>query len=253
MKSAHRTRAAGFTLVEMLVVITIITVLAALLVPAAYIVLNNAENARLAIEVAGLTQAMETFKSEYGDYPPDCSDTAEVNKFLSRMFPRRNPTNDPLPSGLTPATALSFWLGGFSADPTKPITGAGDRKPRFDFDETRADFVVGAGTNDNVKVFAYHPRNKLQPYVYLQWKTYGSATYTTAVNGTARAYYDARDVNGQTLIYPRKFQIICAGQDDHYGGGGARYPDGPYNISEDLDNITNFSGGKTLEDQIPGL
>ena len=59
----------------------------------------------------------------------------------------------------------------------------------------------------------------------------------------------------QRFAEPEKFQIICAGLDGEFGAGSvsqlAVYPDGIGYAESDEDNLTNFSGGKTLEDSIP--
>lgn len=100
MVSLRRARCAlrpGFTLVELLVVITIIGMLAA--ISAAYLLKgwNSAKQSRTAAEVTNLAGAMEEFRRQYGDYPPsylDHTDTtarALMIRFLAKAFPRCNP------------------------------------------------------------------------------------------------------------------------------------------------------------------
>lgn len=65
----------GFTLVEMLVVIAIIGVLAALLIPTIYSALGRAKEAAIAMEEANIGNAIEKYKSERGDYPPSLGES----------------------------------------------------------------------------------------------------------------------------------------------------------------------------------
>lgn len=61
---------AGFTLVELLIVIVIIGILVALIVPAIMGAVRVANNARVTAEINNFAAALEQFKSKYGDYPP---------------------------------------------------------------------------------------------------------------------------------------------------------------------------------------
>ena len=60
----------GFTLVEIVVVILILTVLAALLMPALTGAQRSARRAKAVAEITQLASALELFKSTYGMYPP---------------------------------------------------------------------------------------------------------------------------------------------------------------------------------------
>ena len=60
----------GFTLVELLVVIVVLAILAALLLPAINAAIRTAKNAAVSAEINQLAQALESFKSKYGAYPP---------------------------------------------------------------------------------------------------------------------------------------------------------------------------------------
>lgn len=68
-ESARASRSSGFTLIELLIVITIIAVLAALVVSAAGIVQKKAARSRTEAELAAIGAALESFKSDNGDYP----------------------------------------------------------------------------------------------------------------------------------------------------------------------------------------
>lgn len=60
----------GFTLVELLVVITVLGILIGLLVPAITGAVRSAHNAQVSAEMTLLANALAAFKEQYGDYPP---------------------------------------------------------------------------------------------------------------------------------------------------------------------------------------
>ncbi|WP_152053274.1 type II secretion system protein [Tautonia marina] len=69
MTPAERRRT-GFTLVELLVVITIIGVLIGLLIPVIWSAVGRANDARVGGEINTLAQALASFQNKFGDYPP---------------------------------------------------------------------------------------------------------------------------------------------------------------------------------------
>ncbi|MFI5460505.1 MAG: type II secretion system protein [Isosphaerales bacterium] len=60
----------GFTMVEILMVVVIISILLALLLPAINAAMRTARNAAASAEINQLATAVENFRSKYGDYPP---------------------------------------------------------------------------------------------------------------------------------------------------------------------------------------
>jgi len=64
-------RLAAFTLIEMLVVIAVIAILAAMIFPVAGVVKTNRIKKRAMVELAGIQMAIEDYKSKLGFYPPD--------------------------------------------------------------------------------------------------------------------------------------------------------------------------------------
>jgi prepilin-type N-terminal cleavage/methylation domain-containing protein len=249
--NARRSRP-GFTLVELLVVVVIIAVLASFLVPAVWNAITSAEEGKIKVEVALLASAVEAYKAEYGAYPPDFNNKTLALAHINRIFPRQTDyaSAAALPS-LSEPEALVFWLRGFSPDPQRPFTGAGDRTPMFDFDRLQ----LSAELHSTAPYPMYWPRSGLEtPYAYFS-KTYVGKSYSVsgAQTGTARPYLLDGGVatNESTYAAAGKFQIISAGQDGHYGDGGGQYPSGTNYAAGDRDNVVNFSQGATLENDRP--
>ncbi|RIK79544.1 MAG: hypothetical protein DCC67_10400 [Planctomycetota bacterium] len=149
----------GFTLTELLIVIAIIAVLASLITAAAVRAMYAARRGRIVMEINQLAGALEKFKQDRGDYPPNAFNPnpnavnnppsgtpaamvqADFERMFKKAFPRhREPrqlilalcgqnvaggSNQNLPHGMTAAEAVYFWLGGFSADEQFPVSGPG--------------------------------------------------------------------------------------------------------------------------------
>ncbi len=69
--SSSATRAAGFTLVEIMIVVIIIGVLAALAIPALAKIRQKSQNARFVSDVRTFVQAFETYSMQNGAWPPN--------------------------------------------------------------------------------------------------------------------------------------------------------------------------------------
>ena len=216
--SGKRRRSAGFTLVEMLVVIAIIGLLAALVTRAVAAALYAAKNTRIKTEIDNLDSAMKSFKDKIGGgaYPPadlhfevdprtkTLVPNPQLRAFLARAFPRYEMSRAKTdfsalnidvsnPNYFDPAAALVFWLGGVSDDPANPWGDATrqfndpqndayrKRQPLFDFDKGRLKTptpVYGLSTGAVAK---YDPQSPMQ---YLA--SYGNAPYVYFDN---KSYY----------------------------------------------------------------
>jgi prepilin-type N-terminal cleavage/methylation domain-containing protein len=80
MKNQNRNRqAGGFTLVELLVVISIIAVLSALIASGARLVIQKNKIHRVQAELGQIKNAIENYKSRKGFYPPDNPGSPQTN------------------------------------------------------------------------------------------------------------------------------------------------------------------------------
>lgn len=303
-QTTYASRRTGFTLVELLVVITIIGILAGLTLVAVNGVMTGTRNAAMKLELMQIGMALDQYKEQRGSLPPDGSlliplgnpdaRINAVNQHLNRMFTNRNQPvdnaglTDPATvqrmiemgivssnaaSGLSlatldPSEMYVLFLMGFSPDVERPLTGPGERTRLFDFDQTRLIDDDGDGW------WSYKTRYSDSEIAYFNSNTYANTSTGQVASwdfgsGASRASGIARPyalIQGTTPRFcnPTTFQLICAGEDAHFGGGFTaanevkHYPSGIAQgtvgavefigyTEEDRDNVTNFIEGSSLE------
>ena len=276
VSSAQRSkeRRRGFTLVEMLVVVAIIGILASLITAVAFRAQVQAKVTVVQTELnMGLGAALERYKQEHGEYPPDFTDQAAVLRHLKKRFPRWRYSGSPLaalPNGgqMTPAAALVFWLGGPSdgSTPPKLLGFSANQKNPFDISPTRIqptfDFDRERLTRDASGMPVYcspsvtvHPNHA---YVYFRANPAAAAgaeylpTGITLASGeTVTPFYNDKL---QEWVNPKGFQIISPGFDMKFGATvdskPGQFPSGLNYGPAMFDNICNFGEG-TLESSQP--
>jgi len=211
MKRFQKQPRRGFTLVELMVVITIIAILAGLIMGAVFVAFSRVHKGVTQVELNNLAMGIEQYKSLHGEYPP--SDWNQLQAHLDDIFPNRD-HSEVIPK-MDAAELLVFYLQGYSKAAEKPVTGAADRTPLFDLDPTRLVDMDGDGLKE------YIPKHGTKvPYVYFS-KPYPGQSYkgVEAVAGVA--------VPGPT---EKPFQIIAAGL-------GSTYAESP--LSNVKDNTAN--------------
>ncbi|MFM6127786.1 MAG: type II secretion system protein [Sphaerospermopsis kisseleviana] len=235
----------GFTLVELLVVIGIIALLAALLTPAVMRSLTKARNSAIKNEVDLLHMALMNYQSEYGAFPP-CADPLFTSgsytnggpsaKHLRRLFPRcadaafqLNNTNKPgSPVRMSPTSSPILWLSGFTTNPVSPLVPGPARVKLFEFDKARI----------TAEPVTYYPSgSKGSPYVYFDSASYGTPQSPNTFTDDASNVYSPETAvftSGTEFFNATTFQILCAGRDGKWGSD---------------DDVSNFWQGTRREYQ----
>ena len=153
-------RRPAFTLIELMIVIVIIAILAGLTTVGTRIAIRKSKEATVTLALEQLSMAIEKYKNDIGEYPPDFTDLNAVTRHVRRRWPRCDYADSFIAlavendvfgwdvSTCGPASALIFWLGGipdangkpggFFLSPTDPLrinsgTSTQREEPRYDF------------------------------------------------------------------------------------------------------------------------
>jgi hypothetical protein len=228
-------------LIELLVGLTITTILAGVAVKGGIMVVHVASNVLIVWEIAQLNDAVQDFAIHFGDYPPDFHDQDSTIQFIQQHFPKCPRKNYPCLAGQSPASALYFWLAGpngqgFNTDPTNPFSLGGRQRvgPFISFAPNRVK-TQGA-------VSMYYPPQIFNPAPYVYFRAGTKGYLGNCGYPPARPY---RDSKTGAWINSDSFQIICAGQDGKFGSGN-RFPGGENYDQANLDDISNFSFSGTM-------
>jgi len=239
-REAVRPSRAGFTLMELLTVTVIIGLLATMISAAAFFARITAREGALNKEIYELSAAVEAYRVQMGEYPPDGSDPAAVKRHMLKAFRYMGQAPE-----VKPSTALVFWLGGVIdqngipigfSDSRNPFDPANKNRigPFYDFDPQRisggAYYFTGLSTTEGTSMYVYFRAEKGSGY----------AGKESIVCGT-KPYMDAT-AKELTPVNPDTFQIHSPGLDGIHGAA-IQYPIGTDYLEPDYDDQTNFSNG----------
>ena len=250
----HRT---GFTLVELLVVVAIIGVLAALITPAIFQARVSAQNAAIRAEIDLLHMGIMNYKNRFGSYPPclsNCNFAGDMTarNHLGRLFPRCDKQSDRLANGNKragfPPKVDQFHVildnNGIDDDedgtPDNPeenfyneitpldsllfwLGGYTNNPTNPIFGGTREKLYDEDASRVSPNSGAYHPSGKSNsPFLYIDATNYGT-TFTFSDFALTKPMpggpYSSvpRTPGGTDWHNPGKFQILNAGLDEQWG------------------------------------
>ncbi len=262
---SHQSTRQAFTLVEILVTITVIGILVGMLAVGVVPAWKRAKEAKIQFEMKQMELSIENFKNHYGFYPPSwvritnaggntpAESVATLLRFLNRISPNHQETSF-IPSTSTrridawwdevgqnidygDGDDLVFWLSGLSKNKQFPLTNGalvGDMPNAYDdlTIERDAFYEFKSGQLDiHDKVAHYlQQQGKESSFLYID-----SASYGVDTSGSYDGY-----LSGTTYINPKTFQLITLGLDELSNPAGDVFSVGV----ESQDNICNFADGR---------
>ncbi|HBT78074.1 MAG TPA: hypothetical protein DEB39_14390 [Planctomycetaceae bacterium] len=240
----------GFTLVELLVAIVILTILAGLITAGATAALRSANNFQIKAGLHDIETALEMYKNKYGEYPPDFAglDSAddavknnalnEINRHIQKRWPRYSPDStsestlaenffkdlsgacniwDFNTSTPNSAVALAFWLGGLPDNDNTGYTRlsgfSADPSNPFNMNAKRQEPVMEIIYEENMR------KNENNQPVLVARKmpiVYFRGTSATTDSARRRAYAGQKIVDSSKNYYEPKFTKITIGGVDQY-------------------------------------
>ena len=193
-------RQQGFTLIELLMVIAVILILAGITFSISRGVQNAQARAKAKAELATISQAIEQFKSRYGDYPWHKQGEVDTNKTLLLALTGRLVLGDPDPEDSTNE------IKALIIDTQNQI----DANPKF-LDDTKfsTSLINGETTKlldpwGNPYIYRYKWDNKPS-----DWDVFGFHLYSTGPKGSSADDAIKAKINNSSGVFNDDFRDVA--------------------------------------------
>lgn len=171
----------GFTLVEILVAITVIAILGGMLLAGLFPALRRAKEAAVQSELKQIELAIENFNTKYGFYPPSFiqfhnldlnNKTLLMRRFLNRISPNHQESNDRIQAwflargnDMNPNLGhdIVFWLSGLFKNKQFPLTGGVVINNATHTANVLPAYSTEAASGDNRELYFSFAANRLNP------------------------------------------------------------------------------------------
>ena len=196
-------RQQGFTLIELLMVISVILILAGITFGISRGVQNAQARAKAKAELATISQAIEQFKSRYGDYPwhqGGGGDSTDNNKMLLYALTGRMVLADPSPTDNTTEIAAI------------EITDEAqiDKNPKFLDDSKFSTMKIGQSSTNLLDPWG-------NPYIYWYkwdnspnaWDVFGYHLYSTGPKGSSANTAIKAKINNSSGVFDDDFRDVA--------------------------------------------
>ena len=193
-------RQQGFTLIELLMVITVILILAGITFGISRGVQNAQARTKAKAELATISQAIEQFKSRYGDYPWHKQGEVDTNKTLLFALTGRMILADPSPTDNTTEIAAI------------EITDEAeiDKNPKFLDDSKFSTTKIGQSSTNLLDPWG-------NPYIYWYkwdnspnaWDVFGYHLYSTGPKGSSANTSIKAKINNSSGVFDDDFREVA--------------------------------------------
>jgi prepilin-type N-terminal cleavage/methylation domain-containing protein len=196
-------RQQGFTLIELLMVIAVILILAGITFGISRGVQNAQARTKAKAELATISQAIEQFKSRYGDYPwhqGGGGDSTDNNKMLLYALTGRMVLADPSPTDNTTEIAA------IEVTDEAQI----DKNPKFLDDSKFSTTKIGQSSTNLLDPWG-------NPYIYWYkrddspdaWDVFGYHLYSTGPKGSSANTAIKAKINNSSGVFDDDFRDVA--------------------------------------------